>query len=84
MKRVGKRQKGEEAENGEGSERGRVGRWRGMREGARVSSRQQLIKSYSNWFIFALLHKSAKQYYTKEITSGLLYIQTSDDRGKMS
>lgn len=79
MKRVGKRQKGDEEENGEGSERGRVGRWRGMREGARVSSWQQL-KSYSKWFTFASLHKSAKQYYTKEITSGLLYIQTSDDR----
>lgn len=32
-----------------------------MREGARVSSQQQLIKSYSNWFTFASLHKSAKQ-----------------------
>lgn len=53
-----------------------------MREGARVSSRQQLIKSYSNWFTFASLHKSAKQSYTKEISSGLFYIQTSDDRLK--
>lgn len=60
MKRVGKRQKGEEAENGEGSERGRVGRWRGMREGARVSSRQQLIKSYSNWFNICLASQKCK------------------------